>query len=44
MSTTYYKLTNKECLHNGLQYKEGLNIDILDWNITYNCSPGGIYN
>ncbi len=38
----YYKLTNRECCHNGFQYKEGINTDTRAWN-TGECLPGGIY-
>ena len=38
-----YKLTREDNNHNGLQFKEGLNKDILPWNISESCSKGGIY-
>src|SRR5437868_3604498 len=38
-----YKLTQESNIHNGLEFKEGLNKDILPWNISSSCSPGGIY-
>jgi len=42
---TYYKVTNKEECHIGLQYKDGLNIDPLPFNDDQEQSsiPGGIY-
>ena len=37
-----FKLTNSTSIHNGYEYKEGLNVDTLPWN--YNqCSNGGFY-
>ena len=39
----YVKLTNKECCHNGFQFHEGLNIDILPFTPYGYCEPGGIY-
>jgi len=39
----FYKITNKEERHNGLQYKTGLNVDPLPWNPSGDCAPGGIY-
>lgn len=39
----FYKITNKEEIHNGLQYKTGLNIDPLPFSTEKPCSPGGIY-
>jgi hypothetical protein len=39
----YVKLTNKECIHNGFEYKEGLNIDIHPFNDNYVCKRGGLY-
>jgi len=39
----FYKILNKEECHNGLQYKFGLNIDILEFNPSGDCEPGGIY-
>ena len=39
----YYKITNKDEKHNGMQYKTGLNVDILPFNPKGNCEPGGIY-
>ena len=39
----FYKITNEGENHNDLQYKTGLNIDILPWNPTGDCEPGGIY-
>ena len=39
----YYKLTNREEKHRGMQYKTGMNIDILPFNPTGECSEGGLY-
>jgi hypothetical protein len=39
----YYKITNQLENHNGLQYKDGLNVDILPFSETGSCVPGGIY-
>lgn len=41
--TEFYRLTNKLEKHNNLQYKTGLNIDILPFNPTGTCSSGGMY-
>lgn len=30
--TRFVKLTNESCYHNEYQYKDGLNIDILEFN------------
>ena len=40
---TFIKLTNETENHNGFQFVDGLNIDILPFDTTYGCSPGGIY-
>lgn len=37
------KLTNAEENHNGFQFKDGLNIDTIDFYPKQECSPGGIY-
>jgi len=39
----FYKITNKGENHNDLQYKTGLNVDVLPWNPEGDCEPGGIY-
>lgn len=39
----YYKITNKTECHKGMQYQDGLNTDIMRFNPTGNCNPGGIY-
>ena len=39
----YYKITNKEEKHNGLQYQDGLIVDPVPFNPTGNCETGGIY-
>lgn len=39
----FYKITNEEERHNGMQYKTGLNVDVMPFNPTGVCEPGGIY-
>ena len=39
----FYKVTNKEEIHYGLQYKTGLNIDPVEFNPNGECKAGGIY-
>ena len=39
----YIKLTSKDGIHNGYQFKEGLNEDTMQFNPTGNCTSGGIY-
>jgi len=39
----YYKILKESECHNNLQYKFGLNNDILEFNPSGNCKPGGIY-
>ena len=39
----YYKITNEEEKHNNMQYKDGLNVDILPFNPKGDCESGGIY-
>jgi len=39
----FYKFTNKQENHNGLQYHDGLNIDLLSFNPSGDCESGGIY-
>jgi len=39
----YYKILNKKECHHELQYKFGLNNDILEFNPSGDCEPGGIY-
>lgn len=41
--TKFYKLTNKLECHNNFQYQDGLNVDILPFNPTGSCLPGGLY-
>ena len=40
---TFIKLTNKDEIHNGFQFKTGLNIDTIQFNPTGECSTGGLY-
>lgn len=42
-NTKFFRLTNKEELHNGFQYKTGLNEDTEPFNPTSRCSRGGLY-
>lgn len=39
----YYKITNEAERHNGMQYRDGLNVDIVPFNPSGDCEPGGIY-
>jgi ankyrin repeat protein len=39
----YYKITNEFENHHGMQYKDGLNTDILPFNPHGTCTDGGIY-
>ena len=39
----YFKITNTEENHNGLQYHTGLVEDILPFQKEGSCVPGGIY-
>ena len=39
----YVKLTNESCIHNGFEFKEGLNVDTLAFNPVKECLPGGLY-
>ena len=39
----FYKITNEKENHNGLQYHDGLNVDILPFNPHGDCAKGGIY-
>ena len=39
----FYKITNKNEKHNGMQYKTGLNVDVMPFNPIGNCENGGIY-
>jgi len=39
----YYKILNEKEKHHKMQYKTGLNIDLLPFNPSGNCQPGGIY-
>ena len=42
-NTLFVKLTNKQSLHNGYQYKNGLNILDGDFNEENICAKGGLY-
>jgi len=39
----FYKILNEEEKHYGMQYKDGLNVDVLPFNPSGSCEPGGIY-
>ncbi len=39
----YYKALNKNLTHHGFVYKLGLNVDVLPFNPTGSCLPGGLY-
>ncbi len=39
----YIKLTNENCIHNGYQYKEGLNCLNGEFNNKKICDSGGLY-
>ena len=39
----YYKILNEDETHYGMQYKNGLNVDILPFNPSGDCTHGGIY-
>jgi hypothetical protein len=39
----FYKITNESENHRGMKYKTGLNVDILPFNPSGDCEPGGIY-
>ena len=39
----YYKILNEKECHNNMQYKTGLNTDILPFNPSGDCKTGGIY-
>lgn len=39
----YYKIFNREELHNNLQYHDGINEDIIPFNPKGTCEPGGMY-
>jgi phage regulator Rha-like protein len=42
-STVFVKLTNKTEIHNGFQFKTGLNVDTVEFDPTGECKEGGIY-
>lgn len=39
----FYKILNKEEKHYRMQYKFGLNVDVLSFKPKGDCAPGGIY-
>jgi hypothetical protein len=40
---TFVKLTRKNEIHNGFEFKTGLNIDFIEFNPTGQCKAGGLY-
>ena len=38
--TKFYKILKKDCVHNGYQFINGLNIDPVEFNPKGSCSPG----
>jgi hypothetical protein len=42
-STVFVKLTNETEIHNGFQFKTGLNVDTVEFDPTGECKKGGIY-
>ena len=42
-NTRLYKFTNKDEYHHGLPYHDGVNIDIVPFNPSGECSSGGMY-
>ena len=39
----FVKLTTKDCIHNGYEYKEGLNVLNGEFNTKSICAEGGLY-
>jgi len=39
----YVKILSSDLVHNGFKYKEGLNVDILPFDPSGSCKPGGLY-
>ena len=39
----FYKITNEEERHNGMQYQDGLNVDVVKFKPHGSCLSGGIY-
>jgi len=42
-SVRMYKLTNEQCVHNGLTLMEGMNVDNNKFDYKNKCGPDGIY-
>lgn len=42
-STKWVRLLHKNMIHNGFRYQEGENKDILPFDTTHECGPGGLY-
>lgn len=40
---TYYKCLRQDLTHHGFKYQLGLNVDIIPFNPTGSCQPGGLY-
>jgi hypothetical protein len=43
MEQSFVKLTTQDCIHNGYEYKEGLNILDGEFNNQKICGSGGLY-
>ena len=41
--TKFYKILKEDCVHNGYQFVNGLNIDPVSFNPEGKCSKGGFY-
>ena len=39
----FYKILAKDMIHNGFEYKPGLNVDRIPFNPDSKCAPGGLY-
>ena len=39
----FYKLINKEKVHNDFKFKVGINVDFLEFNPKGKCEKGGLY-
>lgn len=39
----FYKILSEDMIHHGFQYKLGKNVDILPFNPSGYCEPGGLY-
>ena len=41
--SSFYRITNYEEIHNGFEYKTGLNVDVLPFDPSGECKAGGLY-